>query len=183
MERCRERGLLETLSHLEVVLRNVLAEQLAARHAAAGRAGTWLDDPADELDQRARADIREARRRVVAKGKQPADGQTISELSFGFWRFLLARRYNTVLWPDLAGGFPYAPDRARTTVDGPFTRLHLFRNRLAHHERIWTEPLTERYGDILNLLRYVDPRIAQWVGQECRVPLLLSSCPVARPRP
>ncbi|WP_146017615.1 MULTISPECIES: hypothetical protein [Micromonospora] len=168
---------------MEVVLRNVLAEQLAARHAAMGRAGTWLDDPAGELDQRARADIREARRRVVAKGKQPADGQTISELSFGFWRFMLARRYNTVLWPSLAGGFPYAPDRARTTIDAPVTRLHLFRNRLAHHERIWTEPLTARYEDILGLLHHVEPRIVEWVRQECRVPLLLNSCPIARPHP
>ncbi|MDR7304555.1 hypothetical protein [Haloactinomyces albus] len=47
----------EMLSHLEIVLRNVLANRLAAQHAAAGRAGPWLDDTAGELDIRARKDI------------------------------------------------------------------------------------------------------------------------------
>jgi hypothetical protein len=173
----------ETLGHLEIVLRNVLADRLAARHAALGRRGSWLDDPTGELDRRALADIREARRRVSTKRKIPSDGQTISELPFGFWRYLLARRYNTVLWPDLAGGFPYAPNRARATVEAPVERLHLFRNRLAHHERIWSEPLSDRYADILTLLGYVDPTIPAWVRQACRVSAMLAACPITRPYP
>jgi hypothetical protein len=42
----------------------------------------------------------------------------------------------TGLWPDLASGFPYAPDRELGTVEGPLARLHVFRNRLAHHQRV-----------------------------------------------
>ncbi|GAA2783215.1 hypothetical protein [Saccharopolyspora taberi] len=119
----------ETLSHLEIVLRNALADRLAGRHAAAGRPGSWLDDPARELDGFARKDIAKARQRVRAKGKPDCDGQTLTELGFGFWRFLLAKRY-TALWPDLVGGFPRAPDRARTTIERPVIELHEFRNRI-----------------------------------------------------
>lgn len=159
----------ETLGHVEIVLRNVLAERMAARHAAAGRAGAWLDDPAGELDERARRDITAARQRVRSKGKSASDGQTLAELSFGFWRFLLAKRY-TALWPALAGGFPHAPNRSRTTIERPVTRLHEFRNRLAHHERIWSQPIEDRYADITELLSYIDPDLAGWVVTGCRVP-------------
>ena len=80
----------ETLGHLEVALRNTLANRLAKRHRNKQRPGSWLDDRAGELDTNAKADIRKARRRIHEKGNRPGEGQTISELSFGFWRFLLA---------------------------------------------------------------------------------------------
>ncbi|SFT89114.1 Abi-like protein [Actinopolyspora lacussalsi subsp. righensis] len=173
----------ETLSHLEIVLRNVLARRLAVRHATAGRAGSWLDDPNRELDHRARREITEARQRVNRKGKTASDGQILSELSFGFWRFLLARRYATTLWPDLARGFPVAPTRARTVVEQPVTRLHEFRNRLAHHERIWNQPLKERHDDIMTLLGFVRSDLPDWVAEECRVSAVLVACPIERPYP
>lgn len=172
----------ETLSQLEVVLRNVLAGRLADRHAAAGRPGSWLDDPARELDGIARKDIAKARGRVRAKGKQHSHDQTLSELGFGFWRFLLAKRYTT-LWPALAGGFPHAPDRARTTIEQPVINLHEFRNRLAHHERIWNQPLKERHNDITALLGYIDTDLADWVAESCRITAVLSECPIERPHP
>lgn len=172
----------ETLSHLEVVLRNVLASRLAERHAAAGRPGSWLDDPARELDGLARKDIAKARQRVRAKGKPDSDGQTLSELGFGFWRFLLAKRY-TALWPALAGGFPHAPDRARTTIERPVINLHGFRNRLAHHERVWNQPLKDRYDDIMVLLGYIDSDLVDWVTGGCRVATVLADCPIERPHP
>lgn len=99
----------ETVGHLEIALRNVLADRLTERHARAGRMGSWLNDPARELAEKARTDIAKARSRVAAKNKSASDGQTVSELSFGFWRFFFARRYNTTLRPDLAGAFPHAP--------------------------------------------------------------------------
>ncbi|MEV5440916.1 hypothetical protein AB0K80_33680 [Streptomyces sp. NPDC052682] len=63
--------------------------------------------------------------------------RVIAELSFGFWRSLLARQYKTKLWPGLAGAFPHAPNRALETVEDPVKQLHEFRNRIAHHEGTW----------------------------------------------
>jgi hypothetical protein len=34
------------------------------------------------------------------------------------------------------------------TVEGPLARLHVFRNRLAHHQRVWSHAPDERYEDL-----------------------------------
>ncbi|MEP6463812.1 MAG: hypothetical protein ABJC62_10445 [Frankiaceae bacterium] len=167
----------ETLGHVEVLLRNVLSNRLAARQERLGRPMSWLTDPTVGLDSRGREDITKARRRIHAKRKQPSDGQVISELSLGFWRFLLTRRYQGRLWPDLATGFPHAPTRNRQLVEDPVVRLHEFRNRLAHHQRVWSEPVADRYDDCLLLAGFIDPAVRDWIGASSSVPAVLRSRP------
>ena len=166
----------EPIGHLEVALRNTLDGRLAARHRRLERLGSWLDDPAQELSSRARLDIAGARDRVRQKGKRASDGQTISELSFGFWRFLITKKL-TGLWPDLASGFPRAPDRQLRTVEGPLARLHVFRNRLAHHQRVWSHAPEERYEDLLTLAGYIDPALPAWITATSKVPQTISAKP------
>jgi hypothetical protein len=168
----------QPLGHLEVALRNTMSTVLTERHRRSGLAGSWLDDEDRSLDGRARADIVVARRRVRRKGKRPSDGQTISELSFGFWRFLTTRRH-TGLWPDLAGAFPGAPDRRRETVEDPVARLHELRNRVAHHQRVWNCDLAARYADVLLVAGYLDADLPAWIARSCRVPALLRTRPRA----
>jgi hypothetical protein len=169
----------ETIGHVEVALRNALSDRLSVRHALLGRPGTWLDDPAMEMDHAAHGDIAKARDRVRRNRKPVTQDQVISELGFGFWRFLLTRRYATTLWPDLAAAFPNSPDRDRATIDRPVHRLHLLRNRLAHHQKVWTAPLNDRWSDMTTLLGYVDADFARWTVRTSRVPDVLS----ARPAP
>jgi len=87
----------------------------------------------------------------------------ISELSFGFWRFLITKKL-TGLWPDLASAFPDAPDRRRETVEEPLARLHDFRNRLAHHQRIWNRDPAARFADLLAIASYIDPALPAWIS-------------------
>lgn len=162
----------EPIGHLEVALRNRLSAQLTIRHRNLDRPLTWLDDPARELGRRDRDDIATARARIRQKGKRVSTGQTISELSLGFWRFLLARR-RTNLWPDLAGAFPNAPDRKRETVEEPIARLHDVRNRLAHQRRIWNRSPGARYEDLLRVATYIDPELPVWIEASSVVPALL----------
>jgi hypothetical protein len=161
-----------SLSHVEVALRNSMSDSLAARHGRLGRFGSWLDDPASELDARMRSHIVAARRRVAQRGKRVTDDQTISALGFGFWRFLVTRG-RTILWPDLASAFPGAPDRRRETVENPVARLHELRNRIAHHQRIWNRNLAAHYADVLLVAGYLDAGLPAWIAQDCRVPALL----------
>jgi len=167
----------ESLGHVEVLLRNTLAERLASRQVRLGRSLSWLDDGVIGLDTRGRDDIVKARGRVRAKKKAPTDGQIISELGFGFWRFLVARRYQAELWPDLASGSRYAPNRARRTLEDPIVRLHEFRNRLAHHQRIWSEPVEQRYEDCLLVAGFIDPIVRDWIAATSPVPTVLARCP------
>ncbi len=171
-------ALWQPLGHLEVALRNALSDALAQRHVRNGRSGSWLDDPADDLDAAAHRAIAVACRRVRRKGKRRSDGQTISELGFGFWRFLITRRH-TALWPDLASAFPGAPDRRRETAEDPIARLHELRNRIAHHQRIWNRDLAARYADVLLVAGYLDADLPAWIARDCRVPALLRARPLS----
>lgn len=167
----------EPIGHLEVALRNALAGRLAARHRRLGRSGSWLDPPQRELTDRAQGEVADAGRRVRRNRKHLTDGQIISELGFGFWRFLVSRRNRTTLWPDLATGFPHAPNRRIQTVEEPLERVHAFRNRLAHHHRIWSQPIDDRYNDVLRLAGYIDPVLADWIAANARVHSVLARRP------
>jgi len=59
----------EPMGHLEVALRNTLDDRLA-RHRRLERLGSWLDDPAQELSNRARLDIAGARDRLTSRVPQ-----------------------------------------------------------------------------------------------------------------
>jgi hypothetical protein len=112
-------ALWEGLGHVEAVLRNVLRDALTARHPRLGWARQWYDDPARELAQHARDDITRATQRLHRAGAPLLPGKIVAELNFGFWRFLLARRYTATLWPALRPAFPYLPGSDRRLLEAP----------------------------------------------------------------
>jgi len=79
-------------------------------------------------------------------------------------RFLLARRYTASLWPALRPAFAYLPSADRRGLEEPVARLHLLRNRVAHHEPLIAEPLPARYADALLVAGAVDPGLQAWVA-------------------
>jgi hypothetical protein len=170
-------ALWQPLGHLEVAVRNAMAACLVDRHRRTGCAGSWLDDPGGTLDRRLRTHIALARRRVHQKGKRASDAQTISELGFGFWRYLLTRRH-TALWPDLASAFAHAPDRRRETVEAPIGRLHELRNRIAHHQPIWNHDLAYRHDDLLLVAAFLDPGLPAWIEGDSPVADVLAARPL-----
>ncbi|MFT7839963.1 hypothetical protein Q5530_27795 [Saccharothrix sp. BKS2] len=175
----------ETSGILEVVLRNALAKQMNARHIRGRHPGSWLDDHARELTPQARADIAKARNRVERTGKRAVDDQVITQLGFGFWRFLVIKRYSSTLWLDLQYAFPHAPKRNRRyEVETRVAALHEFRNRMAHHEPVWNKPLKARLSDLRDVVNYVSPEIGDWWNQGyCSISQVLDTCPVSRPHP
>ncbi|GAB2833803.1 Abi family protein [Streptomyces chlorus] len=167
----------EPLGHLEIMLRNALDARLVARQQRRGRTAEWYVDTAVPLSGNARSDIAQARQRAGRNTPVVPRGKIIAELSFGFWRFLLARQYRANLWPDLAGAFPHAPNRALPTVEDPVKRLHKFRNRIAHHEGIWHLPLEARRDDIQTVLGFIAPAAAAWVVDASRINDVLARRP------
>jgi hypothetical protein len=53
----------------------------------------------------------------------------------------------------------------------------VFRNRLAHHQRVWSHAPDERYEDLLALAGYIDPALPGWIAATSRVPQTLSAKP------
>ncbi len=163
------------LAHLEVGLRNAYDRAL---NAATPGGAHWSDDPAlhfGALTQRAkngvttdanavpRQQIMAAKRsaaHTAQRKRQPTSGESIvTELSFGFWRYLSTSSYEKTLWvPVLRHGF--RPRTTRKAVDRPASRLHRLRNRVAHHEPLWSYDLTERRQDVTTLARLISPQLA-----------------------
>ncbi len=167
----------EPLGHLEIMLRNALDARLVGRQQSRGRTAEWYRDRQVPLSDKARGDIAQAQERAGWGATTIPRGKIIAELSFGFWRFLLARQYRSSLWPDLAGAFPHAPNRALPTVEEPVKRLHKFRNRIAHHEGIWHLAPEARRDDIQTVLGFITPAAAAWVAHASRIDDVLARRP------
>jgi hypothetical protein len=67
----------------------------------------------------------------------------------------------------------------RDTVHRNVLALKILRNRIAHHQAIFDLPLEERFEQAMDLLRWIDAGLEQWVTRLCRVPALLDERPPA----
>ena len=155
-------ALWEVVGHGEIILRNAIHDALTERHRLSGAPGTWFDDPRHELERRALDDIAAARRRVGRTTSDPLPGKIVAELSFGFWRYLLARRYSATLWPAVRHSFPHLPRGGRNDLERAVIHLHLLRNRIAHHEPLIREDLQARLADLAFVLDAVSPVVRTW---------------------
>ena len=108
------------------------------------------------------------------------EGKVIAELSFGFWRYLVAKRYQATAWPALQQAFPLHPagsSAPRVDVDDRMQRIHVLRNRIAHHEPIFRRDLAHDHADMLTLVRWISEEARGWIEDLSRVPDLLAQRP------
>lgn len=175
----------EPLSLLEVALRNTIDRQMSNRHRKLGRGSHWIFDDHRELGRDRHGqnkhaqpfkDVETAKRRVKSNRRQLNAGQVMSEISFGFWHQMVSRAQQFV-WPDLASGFPHAPNRAQGTIHDPISRIRDIRNRIGHHHRIWNLDIEEYHFDILAVAGYIEPRLETWIESRSRVPRILGARP------
>lgn len=170
-----------TLQAVEVLLRNAIHHQLTLLYRDIGLPGSWLDDQARLLEQRRLDDIAEARRRVRRNGKPATTGRIVAELPFGFWRYLLAARYEQTLWtPALRHAFPYLRPQSRRTIAQRVERLHHLRNRIAHHEPIHRRNLVADHADMLAVVAAICPYAVGWVATNSTVRQTAARRPVTR---
>jgi hypothetical protein len=171
----------EVLGILEVVLRNALHDHLTEWHRRTAKPGNWYDDPGLILDSQRRHDVADARLRLRRDAKIETPGRVVAELTFGFWRFLLSKRYETTLWtPALRHAFPGLRPARRQTLYTPVHELVRLRNRIAHHEPIHNRPLTSLHEAVLRTAGYLDPGIELWIRGLSRVPIVLDERPYER---
>lgn len=155
-----------SLQGFEVVLRNALHLQLTLWHRREGLSGHWFDDPRRLLDPRGTADVEEARRRIGRLRRPFTPGRIVSELSFGFWRYLLSARYEQSLWtPALRHAFPHLRPQRRRDIAERVERLHLVRNRLAHHEPVHRRDLARDHADLLFVVDAICPVTRSWIDR------------------
>lgn len=122
--------------------------------------------------------IRAARRRVYKTNRGERPSRVITELSFGFWTFLLSRKYEASLWTGaLRHSFPNLQPQERAVAYSAMQNLHTVRNRIAHHEPIYQRDLRADAADIASVLRWVNPVAERWEARRNVVPRQLDLQP------
>jgi len=176
-------ALFEVLGDVEIIVRNALHDALTAWHARGQFAGEWYENEHGLLAPQARADIASALLRLKRCRKPVSPGAVVAELNFGFWRFLLTKKYASTLWSVIGkSAFP-ALDHGRPQVfRARMARLHDLRNRIAHHEPIHWRDIGLDLTDCLMVIRAVCPVSEEWSRDRARVLQVLAIRPPS-PRP
>ena len=170
------------LQALEVALRNAMNRSLESAYGS-----SWYDNALTGLDRGCLNRI-ENTRQELAKARYPADPpHVIASLSFGFWVSLLGpggfidrttrtkANYEMTLWrPALRRAFPHAGKISRKGAHMPLDYLRTFRNRIAHHEPVFSRHLEKDYQSILEIAGWIAPHMCPWIEAHSRVPAMLA---------
>lgn len=175
-------AIMSTTGMVEVLVRNALDRQLTLWQQDREHPSDWLD--LGVLDQHAKQDIAQARRRASQRNGTPTHGKIVAELPFGFWRYLVASRYLTTLWiPAGQHAFPGGTRDARqrrADVERILKGLHLVRNRAAHHEPIHRRDLDKDLRDSVTVAGWVHPVGAEWITARSPLPRVEAVRPIPR---
>ncbi|WP_159013926.1 hypothetical protein [Acidisoma sp. S159] len=154
----------------EVAVRNGIVQALERVHGA-----NWpwsngflrsLPRPKREQDYHPERDLRSVASRM------PTAGKIVAELRFAFWESTFTVGQDDRLWkPHFRASFPGSPRTllipiARATARADLIEIRRLRNRIAHHEPIFTRNVTADYRRIHELLSWRSPIAAAWMDKK-----------------
>lgn len=165
-----------TLHICEIAIRNGIADALKQKYGASwpwdiGFERTLAHDEKQQL-------IRERNRFPVG-----ATGKVIAELKFAFWGAMFTSRHDLHLWNDhLFTSFPFLPSPLtvvgrRIFLHAEINKIRKFRNRIAHHEPIFTYRLGDHHKRINDILNARCGDTSRWVRQWETVTATLAAKP------
>lgn len=170
---------MEILYHVEVLLRNAIDRQFPATTpgliVTICRPEVWFADPTILLDE-TREKVNEAIGRLERRGKAPTRDRVVASLSFGFWAVLFNKPYEDLWRRTLVKAFPRGTGNKNEPGRLIAGLLH-FRNRIAHHEAIFSGDLKKQHGKLIDLARLIDPEAADYIAALSRVEKLLLEKP------
>lgn len=122
---------------------------------------------------------RELRR---VRQSEPTAGKVVAELKFVFWQKMFTQRFDGRLWNKrILGLFPNAgtsdKQALRTRIHDDLDTIRALRNRLAHHEPIFSRSLAPELNQTLDLLELRSTQLAAWVRAHEKVSALLAVKP------
>ena len=164
------------LQVLEVALRNAMNRRLGEKYGAA-----WYDNGRAGFSNGALERILRAKIEFARDGHGDDPHRVVAALSFGFWVSLLGRGgrgtdYERTLWrPALRDAFPHCARLTRRQAHGPLNALRTLRNRIAHHEPIFSRNLVEEHESILEISEWISPATRAWIEHHSRVPAVLNA--------
>lgn len=112
---------------------------------------------------------------VKVAAKYPASpGKVVADLKFVFWESVFTNRFDTQIWhrninnvlPFASAAIPNStPGVVRKEVNDALVTVRKIRNRIAHHEPIFSKNLHQVLESALNLISYRCQHTHQWVMQ------------------
>ncbi|MGN6610360.1 MAG: hypothetical protein ACTHLJ_01160 [Angustibacter sp.] len=115
--------------------------------------------------------------------QQPSTGKVIAELKFVFWEKMFTARHDVRLWErGLTTVFPHAPTTLavkalRNRVYADLETIRRLRNRVAHHEPIFTRDIAEDLARMVDLIELRSAEVGQWARAMEDVTSLLAERP------
>ena len=112
-------------------------------------------------------------------------GRIVAELTFGFWVTLLSAPYEQRIWQPngyalLKAAFPHAT-ASRKEIHTRFNNIRELRNRVAHHEAIWSRPnLLQEHTHIHEAINWISPPLHQSIHAVDNFPTTLGGRPQVR---
>jgi abortive infection bacteriophage resistance protein len=166
---------MEVMHHVEVLVRNRLHDELARDHP--NNPDPWYKQ-AIFVGPKGPESVADAERRIAQRGNTVTPARVISSLPFGFWNALFGTSYEKLWRTCLHRCFkPHGPGRRKDVVTLT-ERIRLFRNCVAHHERLYHQDVRTRHDDLLKLAMWIDPDARDWISSASRVNAVIN----ARPR-
>lgn len=110
-------------------------------------------------------------------------GKVIAELKFAFWVSMYTGRHDGRLWTQfLRREYPNIPQNvsvasAREKIHGTADKIRVLRNRIAHHEPIFSRDLESEYKEITEIVGYRCGHTATWMKRTQNVIWLLELQP------
>lgn len=162
----------------EVSVRNAVSE--AVSHVY-GSAWPWANGFRRSLPQPP-GGYKPARDLSNAANRESTTGKVIPELKFVFWQTMFTARHDSRIWSQqIIGLFPHC-----STTTAPALRQRLYndldqirtlRNRIAHHEPIFSRALGDDLAAITDLVRIRSTDTANWLAAHETVSELLTKRP------
>jgi len=162
---------------LEVTIRNAFYEVGASvaknNPQPVNRVPCWLTSGL--LLSREQDEVDKALKRLVSGHE--AIGHLIAELTFGFWVQLCNSPYEhgksgtARIWPDAAIRFLGCPRhlRERRTIQRELNYAKDLRNTVAHHHPIWDRNPVRQLNEVVKILGWMNPGMAEAVRQTSNV--------------
>jgi hypothetical protein len=170
---------LETQSRVEVLLRNAIDRQFGEARAddqlAIWRQEDWLCNES-LIEDRGRERVNEAIERLVRTGVRPSHDRVVASLSFGFWCALFSGRYEPLWRSHIRHAFPNGNGRRRQ-VHECLQSILRFRNRVAHHEPIFSLRLERQKKRQLKIAGLIDEEAGDYIAARSRVDEILGAKP------
>ena len=175
-------AMFEDLATIEILLRNALDRVLVRRYG-----DEWFKAPG-LLKQNERTLIDEAidaAKRRWGEYDYSIDS-VVAQLSFGFWRALLAANY-TSLWNETLGdAFPHTANPKsiirRGDIEERIENLGDLRNAIAHHDPVFDWDFQRSFRNAKMIAGAISPQIQSWMVSRSRVQGVLGEDPRVRSR-